>query len=1070
MLKKIFRRPLLLATILFSVMLVAVGGGLWAWNYRLQKKQKFLLTAAAEAEQAGDWATVESALRHYAQRWGTTAEQSRRIGLAIERGAVSEEDRHRALPFYAKAVSLAPTDIASRLRFAELLVDDNPIEAAGSADQVLRQQPEHIDALRIRALALRRLTAHSDAADSMLLSADEAFRKALAVQPGHVRLATRAADFWFSNAAQLADATENTKAHYEQQAAQVMDQAVEAAEDEFEARLARLLYRYRRHPAGREDQVVREDLEQLIRLRPGSTTIRLLAAGWSAHEVMPRQQQPNVSANPEELASQRTEAASTAIAHLQSAIAKDKHNAVAYWTLAQLHWWQGETAEAVAALEKGNAAMESENPIISLRLAEAQLALRQWQAASDTLQRLDQLITACEEAPTLQATANPGTPNPTAETENRSRLRVEGDTQKYVAALRPIVGLLWVQWHLGIDNPAGDPERAIELANTFDSDHYGVGIRGLAIYLRGLAHAYQLRWSEAARSFAHASHISESNSLPRVAQAYALYRQGRYRDASLQYRALIGALEHNSKARINVTQVYLEATRCALAEEAQKPAGKRDWRTCENLLAKLSERLPESPVPLFLERESQRLRSPRSTDDARTKKLVESEQRFSKSLEFWQLLLSDQLRERDWAGAERAIVMIESRTGSPQHAARAELAEALGQFPVAERHWDEVASGATVPQRRALVTLRAEQQIARGDLPKAAALLDGWLTEHPNDVTMRFRTAQIAWSLGDAASLRKVERAIRRSGLAAPRELEIIRVQAALLEFAANPQEAEPRKTLEQATSELVGHYPEDRQVRVLQALVAETFGQARDAIRAWRQALTLGEQDPAMLLRFAAILHEQRHTREAFEICMMLADSAENCRPAMLLTQIMATATLDPAEKQQAEELFQRYLADESHSDRPLLMLNLSVLREHQGRPEESTSLMRAALALRPRAVELKNNLAWFLAAYGNEATDAEKLIDEAIETAGPLPALLDTRGVVLLAENRFEEAAKVLEQCTAGDDVPVARLLHLAEAYRQLGRVDEAKRLVTRAEARGTNQLPPRDRRAYLKLRIPT
>ncbi len=156
--------------------------------------------------------------------------------------------------------------------------------------------------------------------------------------------------------------------------------------------------------------------------------------------------------------------------------------------------------------------------------------------------------------------------------------------------------------------------------------------------------------------------------------------------------------------------------------------------------------------------------------------------------------------------------------------------------------------------------------------------------------------------------------------------------------------------------------------------------------------------------------------------------------------------------------------------ADRPLLMLNLSVLREYQGRPAESIELLRAALEQRPRAIELKNNLAWFLAAYGNAASDAEKLIDEAIAAAGPLPALLDTRGVVLLAESRFEEAAKVLEECTQGDDVPVARLLHLAEAYRQLGRVEDAKRLVARVEARGINHLPPRDRRAYLKLRIPT
>ena len=124
-----------------------------AWKYRQSKKLQALLGAAKAAEEAGNWAAAESALRRYAHEHGDTADVCRRIGQAIERGATTEQDHLRALTFYGKALSLDPLDDSLRLQFAELQVEDNPLDALRQADTVLQRAPENPVAWRVKGLA-----------------------------------------------------------------------------------------------------------------------------------------------------------------------------------------------------------------------------------------------------------------------------------------------------------------------------------------------------------------------------------------------------------------------------------------------------------------------------------------------------------------------------------------------------------------------------------------------------------------------------------------------------------------------------------------------------------------------------------------------------------------------------------------------------------------------------------------------------------------------------------------------------------------------------------------------------
>ena len=97
-------------------------------------------------------------------------------------------------------------------------------------------------------------------------------------------------------------------------------------------------------------------------------------------------------------------------------------------------------------------------------------------------------------------------------------------------------------------------------------------------------------------------------------------------------------------------------------------------------------------------------------------------------------------------------------------------------------------------------------------------------------------------------------------------------------------------------------------------------------------------------------------------------------------------------------------------------------------------------------------NNLAFQLAAPAT-ADEAAALIDTAINTLGPQPDLLDTRGLVRLAQGNVAAAVGDLEEaCLAPSP---AKLVHLAKAYATGG--DTARAAATLARAHRLMEASP-------------
>jgi len=76
--------------------------------------------------------------------------------------------------------------------------------------------------------------------------------------------------------------------------------------------------------------------------------------------------------------------------------------------------------------------------------------------------------------------------------------------------------------------------------------------------------------------------------------------------------------------------------------------------------------------------------------------------------------------------------------------------------------------------------------------------------------------------------------------------------------------------------------------------------------------------------------------------------------------------------------------------------------------------------------------------------------LINQAIEIAGPVGAMLDSRALVYLAKKQPEAALADLEMALADEVTPV-RLFHQARAYAMAGKRHEAAAALAAAKKKG-------------------
>jgi len=151
-----------------------------------------------------------------------------------------------------------------------------------------------------------------------------------------------------------------------------------------------------------------------------------------------------------------------------------------------------------------------------------------------------------------------------------------------------------------------------------------------------------------------------------------------------------------------------------------------------------------------------------------------------------------------------------------------------------------------------------------------------------------------------------------------------------------------------------------------------------------------------------------------------------------------------------------------------PEFMMLLADLRTLEGNYAEAITTYRQVLSRDKRNAAALNNLAWILALQQGKGPEALDLAQEAIQITGPIPNILDTRGVIYLTMGRADQAIEDFESAVMEKPNPNYSY-HLARAFLVAKNPDRAKQAFRRAKDLGfkPDRLDPLERDDYARLR---
>jgi predicted Zn-dependent protease len=236
---------------------------------------------------------------------------------------------------------------------------------------------------------------------------------------------------------------------------------------------------------------------------------------------------------------------------------------------------------------------------------------------------------------------------------------------------------------------------------------------------------------------------------------------------------------------------------------------------------------------------------------------------------------------------------------------------------------------------------------------------------------------------------------------------------------------------------------PEERQKWI--GGVADLYLGLKRLPAAERWYRRLFEADPTQYSQLAVVLARQQKHSEVIALCTQAASRDDSSRPALVLAAALLENASAVRDWQPVDSLLASALA--RHPQDVRLLYSVALVRVLQKREAEAIALLRQVVAMTPRSVAALNNLAVLLGDLPSQRDEALQLVDRALAIAGRSPALLDTKGAILVYSGRSAEAIPVLEQAVRDPQADPRHHFHLALAYRDVGKLDEARRHLQRA-----------------------
>ncbi len=197
-------------------------------------------------------------------------------------------------------------------------------------------------------------------------------------------------------------------------------------------------------------------------------------------------------------------------------------------------------------------------------------------------------------------------------------------------------------------------------------------------------------------------------------------------------------------------------------------------------------------------------------------------------------------------------------------------------------------------------------------------------------------------------------------------------------------------------------------------------------AERWYAQAMQLA---PERFAELAQWLVSDRRYADAVSLCLEVAQKQSPTEAAIVLCDVLVAAQTPSDLVSRAEPLFSQLLSQSSGQG--AFQLALANLRLMQGRDADAVELYRQVLAQDANNVAALNNLALLLLKQADTRAEARQLVERALDLAGSVPGLQDTLGLLLLADDRIDDAIGVLHPLATRSRPDAAVLFHLARAH---------------------------------------
>jgi tetratricopeptide (TPR) repeat protein len=245
--------------------------------------------------------------------------------------------------------------------------------------------------------------------------------------------------------------------------------------------------------------------------------------------------------------------------------------------------------------------------------------------------------------------------------------------------------------------------------------------------------------------------------------------------------------------------------------------------------------------------------------------------------------------------------------------------------------------------------------------------------------------------------------------------------------------------------------------------VVAKEFGDKAETLFESQRSKTVSQAGD---IYYAAYLARQKRVRECLELLELCSGKYPPERLYSTAFILVHSKAANADQYQQLEQIL--VAANKSNSVIPLLLV-LADLHTQQGQYDKSIADCREILAKDPRNYPALNNLGIGLArsALGIDPArsaqildEALKLVNDALAISGPMAEVLDSRAVVHIARQEFEQALEDLAAAIK-DDGAAEQYFHQAWAYLLAGKKTEASAAFAQAMKKGLDRkdLDPRE-----------